>query len=98
MTKSIYNLLEEIKDDILFETYPFYFIGGTALSIYLKHRISYDIDIISTAKLPVSAIKRFAYKVGATLYPSKNASTFRYLGGVVINKILFKIHFNLPFV
>ena len=65
MTKEIKDLLEKIKDSDIFERHPLYFIGGTALSFYLDHRISYDIDIVSRAKLPISAIKAFAFQLKA---------------------------------
>ena len=48
MTADVITLLDEIKDLDIFETEPLYFVGGTALAYYLEHRISEDIDIIST--------------------------------------------------
>ncbi len=77
MTKEIKTFLETIKAHPIFEQHPFYFVGGTALSAYLNHRVSYDIDIASTCKLPVSAIKAFAFSLGARAIPDKNASAFR---------------------
>lgn len=77
MTNAIKVLLETIKDNEIFERYPFYFIGGTALSIYLNHRISYDIDIASIKPLPASAIKAFAFPLKARHIPDTNiASAF----------------------
>jgi len=77
MTDGIKNLLDKIADSDMFERYPFYFIGGTALATYLDHRISYDVDITSKDVLPVSAIKAFAYRLNATYIRDPNASTFK---------------------
>jgi len=77
MTDNIKNLLEKIAQDDIFDKYSLYFIGGTALSTYIEHRISYDIDITSNETLPISAIKAFAYSIGATLIPDTRASTFK---------------------
>lgn len=77
MTKEIKAFLETIKTHPIFEQHPFFFVGGTALSAYLNHRVSYDIDIASTCKLPVSAIKAFAFGIGARAIADKNVSAFR---------------------
>lgn len=77
MTDGIKNLLDKIADSDMFERYPLCFIGGTALSTYLDHRISYDIDITSKVLLPVSAIKAFAYSINATYIRDPKASTFK---------------------
>ena len=77
MTEEIRNLLSKIEDNTLFDSYPIYFIGGTALSTYLDHRVSYDLDFISTVKLPISAIKAFAFSLHARQMIDKNASAFR---------------------
>ena len=77
MTNEIKELLERIKNHPIFDTDTFFFVGGTALSTYLNHRVSYDIDIASTCKLPVSAIKTFAFSLGARAIIDKNASAFR---------------------
>ncbi len=81
MTKEIKNLLEKIAHSDIFERYPLYFIGGTALSTYLNHRISYDVDITSQEILLTSAIKAFAYSIKATHIPDPRASTFRINSG-----------------
>ena len=81
MTNEIKALLEKIKDHPLFEENPFFFIGGTALSTYLNHRVSYDVDIASMSKLPVSQIKAFAFSIGARAIPDKNAAAFRINSG-----------------
>ena len=53
MTANVIKVLEKIKSCELFERYPLYFVGGTALAYYLEHRISEDIDIISHEVLPL---------------------------------------------
>lgn len=63
MTNEIKELLEKIGQDDIFKKYQLYFIGGTALCVYLDHRISYDIDIASVGKLPTNAIKAFAFQL-----------------------------------
>ncbi len=61
----------------MFAEHPLFFVGGTALCFYLDHRVSYDIDIASIAKLPASEIKAFAFSIGARAIPDSNAATFR---------------------
>lgn len=77
MTNEIKTLLDKIKNHPIFGAYPLYFTGGTALSAYLNHRVSYDIDFISTSKLPISAINTFAFSIGATPIEDNRASAFR---------------------
>lgn len=81
MTNEIKALLEKIKNHPIFEENPLFFIGGTALSTYLNHRVSYDVDIASMSKLPVSKIKAFAFSIGARAIPDKNATAFRINSG-----------------
>lgn len=77
MTNEIKELLDIFSKEDIFENHPLYFVGGTALSSYLDHRISYDIDIASTTKLPINDIKRLMYKIGAKFIPDKEASGFK---------------------
>jgi len=92
MTKEIEALLEKIKQNSLFEKYPLYFSGGTALSTYLDHRVSYDIDFISAVKLPTAEIEAFAFSVGAMPVADRaKASAFR------INKGEDLTHYHLKF-
>jgi predicted nucleotidyltransferase component of viral defense system len=55
----------------------FVLVGSTALSMYLDHRISEDLDfMISTPQLPRSAIeglKRFSHASGFTFIPNDSA-------------------------
>lgn len=81
MTNEARALLERIKDAELFRPSEghcgIYFAGGTALSHYLDHRISYDLDFICTKELPVQAIIGFAVSLGGRKVPDPNESTFR---------------------
>ncbi len=77
MTNEIKEFLEKIKNNQIFDEDNFFFIGGTALSEYLNHRVSYDIDIASTCKLPISKINAFAFSIGARAIPDKNATAFK---------------------
>jgi len=91
MTNEIKELLENIENSDIFERYPFYFIGGTALSTYLDHRISYDIDIVSTEPLPVSAIKAFAFPLKARHIPDmQRASVFKINTGKSLDDFYMK--------
>lgn len=76
MTKEIKIVLDKICNNDIFDGNCF-FVGGTALSYYLNHRISYDIDIALTDKLSVSKINAFAYSIGARAIPDSNASQFK---------------------
>ena len=76
MTNEIKIVLDRICNNDIFYGNSF-FVGGTALSYYLNHRISYDIDIAFTDKLPISKINAFAYSIGARAIPDSNASQFK---------------------
>jgi len=80
MTKKIINALSIVKDLELFNKEPLYFAGGTALSHYLKHRISEDLDIISPEKLNYRAIKSTMFSLGAKFIQDKNATALRLAG------------------
>jgi predicted nucleotidyltransferase component of viral defense system len=90
MTNDIKELLEKIEHSEIFERHPLYFIGGTALSVYLDHRISYDVDITSTALLPISDIKAFAFPLKATHIPDSKASVFRINSGKNLDNYYMK--------
>lgn len=91
MTKEIEDLLGKIQAHSIFEKYPFYFIGGTALSVYLDHRISYDVDISSAIPLPSTALKAFAFSLKATyVNDRKKASIFRINSGELLDNYFMK--------
>lgn len=57
-----------------------YFIGGTALSYYLNHRISEDIDFISSLPLNHRLIKKEMSSLNAKFIEDENASRLRIAG------------------
>lgn len=65
MTTKVIETLNKIKELDVFEKQPLYFIGGTALSYYLKHRISEDIDIVSPNTLIYKDIYNVMFSLGA---------------------------------
>ena len=50
MTSNVISALNKIKNLEVFKD-ELYFIGGTALSYFINHRISEDIDIVSPKTL-----------------------------------------------
>ena len=85
MTNETKILLEKLAYEPLFEPMEgrsrMYFSGGTALSHYLDHRISYNIDFICTGKLPAHAIISFAISKGWSKVPHPNEAAFRIQSG-----------------
>ena len=92
MTANVITLLEQIKELEIFEAHPLYFVGGTALAYYLEHRISEDIDIISTAPLPHREITNTIISLGSTRLKDANAMALR-LAGLFPDEHMLK--FNL---
>ena len=64
MTSNVICALNKIKDLEVFDN-ELYFIGGTALSYFINHRISEDIDIVSPKILDYRKIIPFMSMVGA---------------------------------
>ena len=93
MTANVIALLEEIKELNIFETYPLYFVGGTALAYYLEHRISEDIDIIGIAPLPHRQITDMILSLGGTKLKDANAMALR-LAGLFPDEHLLKFTLN----
>ena len=71
MTANVIKVLEKIQDSSLF-TGELYFVGGTALSYYLHHRVSEDIDIVSAKKLEYKTIIPEMLLLGATKLQDAN--------------------------
>ena len=69
------DLIKKFGTDPLFNEY--YFVGGTALASYLDHRISYDIDFVSTKKLSPDRLETLCVKYGARYIPDPFESTFK---------------------
>ena len=80
MTAAVKEVLDAIKDLQIFNEEALFFIGGTALSYYLDHRISEDIDIISPDKLNYKAIIKALTEMGAKKIADKDASALKMQG------------------
>jgi predicted nucleotidyltransferase component of viral defense system len=91
MTAKVIDLLDELKSQKLFERYPLYFVGGTALAYYLNHRISEDIDILGTAPLPYREIIQMISTLGGTKIQDANAMSLR-LAGLFPEEHMLKFH------
>ena len=72
MLKKTKKALELIAHDQFFADYDVRFVGGTALSYMMQHRLSEDLDF-ATLKLPKDEIIKMMLKYGAT---KKEHSTF----------------------
>ncbi len=92
MTAKVTEALERIKSLEIFKDSELYFIGGTALSYYLDHRISEDIDIISIKPLPHKKIISIITKIGGEKLRDENAVALR-MAGLVPDEYMLK--FNL---
>lgn len=64
MLKKTKNTLELIMNDDFFLKYDFRFVGGTALSHIINHRLSEDLDFASL-ELPCEEIEAFMKSYGA---------------------------------
>ena len=56
----LWNILTDLQKDITFEKY--FLVGGTALSLQLGHRISYDIDLFTRKNIYKEQIYDFLNK------------------------------------
>jgi predicted nucleotidyltransferase component of viral defense system len=79
MTTNVKKVLNKICNDNIFNN-ELYFIGGTALAYYLNHRISEDIDIVSSKVLPYQQIIPSITKLGATKIQDENVTALRMAG------------------
>ncbi|MDD3443481.1 MAG: nucleotidyl transferase AbiEii/AbiGii toxin family protein [Sulfurimonas denitrificans] len=79
MTSNVLKTLEKIKDLDLFES-ELYFTGGTALSHYINHRISEDIDIVSKNLLEYKKIIPSILSIGAKKIEDENVFALRLAG------------------
>ena len=92
MLQNIKELLYNFSNEPIFK--DFFFVGGTALSYFLNHRISYDLDFISFEKLDPLKIKAFGIKYDANYIPDMNAATFKINTGEEIEKYKIMFSFN----
>ena len=79
MTSSVINVLNKIKDSSLFED-ELFFVGGTALSYYINHRISEDIDITTLNPLDYKKIISTLISLGARKIEDENTTALRLAG------------------
>jgi len=79
MTVSAKQALDKICNDNIFDD-ELYFIGGTALTFYLNHRVSEDIDIASSKTLQYKKIIPSITKLGATKLQDENITALRMAG------------------
>ena len=79
MTVNVLAALETIKDSELFDD-ELYFVGGTALAYYLNHRISEDIDIVSTKALNYKKIIPLMNIFGVVKIQDENIAALRMAG------------------
>jgi len=79
MTTNVIAALERIKESALFDD-ELFFVGGTALSYYINHRISEDIDIVSAKALNHKTIIPMMSLLGAVKLQDENITALRMAG------------------
>lgn len=79
MTVNVKNALDKICNNEIFKN-ELYFVGGTALSFYLNHRISEDIDIASANTLEYKQIVPSISVLGAKKIEDENVTALRMAG------------------
>ena len=79
MTSNVISTLNKIKDLEVFKD-ELYFIGGTALSYFINHRISEDIDIVSPKTLNYKRIIPLMSTIGAKKVDDENIMSLRLAG------------------
>ena len=79
MTVNVKNALDKICNNETFDD-ELYFIGGTALAYYLKHRISEDIDVVSSKTLNHRVIIPNMSVIGAKKLQDENVTALRMAG------------------
>lgn len=79
MTSDVIRVLNKIKDSLIFQD-EFYFVGGTALSYYINHRISEDIDIVGLKLLDYKKIAPALISLGAKKIEDENTTALRLAG------------------
>ncbi|WP_419766179.1 MAG: nucleotidyl transferase AbiEii/AbiGii toxin family protein [Arcobacter sp.] len=88
MTFNVIKVLDKIKDSSIFQD-ELYFIGGTALSYYLNHRVSEDIDIVSSKILNYKKVVSTMNFLGAKKIEDENTTALR-LAGLFPNEYILK--------
>lgn len=92
MTSNVIRVLNKIKDSLIFQD-ELYFVGGTALSYYINHRISEDIDIVSPNILDYQKIVPALISLGAKKIEDENTTALR-LAGLFPDEYILKFIFD----
>ena len=79
MTSNVISTLNKIKNLEVFKD-ELYFIGGTALSYFINHRISEDIDIVSPKTLNYKRIIPLMSTIGVKKVDDENIMSLRLAG------------------
>ena len=79
MTANVKNALDKICNNEIFND-ELYFTGGTALAFYLNHRVSEDIDIVSSKALHYKKIIPAITSLGAKKLQDENVTALRMAG------------------
>lgn len=79
MTANVIRVLDKISNNEIFQD-ELYFIGGTALSYYLNHRVSEDIDIIAPFPLDYKAIIPQMTLLGAVKFQDEHETALKMAG------------------
>lgn len=79
MTSNVIKVLDKIKNSDIFKD-DLYFVGGTALSYYINHRISEDIDIVSPQTLDYEKIVLTLIALGSKKIDDENTTALRLVG------------------
>ena len=79
MTANVKSVLDKICNNKIFND-ELYFTGGTALAFYLSHRVSEDIDIVSSKSLPYKKIIPAVISLGAKKLQDENVTALRMAG------------------
>ena len=88
MTANVLKVLQQIQEDDIF-TAEIYFVGGTALSYYLEHRVSEDIDIICFKALEYKKVIPAMTALGAMKIQDQNITALR-MAGLVADEYILK--------
>jgi len=91
MTASVKSVLDQISHNEIFHD-ELYFTGGTALSFYLHHRVSEDIDIVSSKALPHKKIIPIMKKFGSIQLQDENVKLeFFWANRDIINSYIYTV-------
>ncbi len=92
MTANVLSVLAQINDNSLFDD-ELFFVGGTALSFYINHRISEDIDIVSSQTLNYKKIIPQMHLLNATKIQDENVTALR-MAGLFPDEYMIKFILN----